>query len=114
VSVRFLGRKVFVSFSRRNRGRPISTSTWAKIITHVALVSGVGRFTTHTLRHLCLTDLAWAGWDIHEIAAFAGHRCLASTLQYIHISSRDLSAKLATTMDSLHAWHVQQLAAVRS
>ena len=23
---------------------------------------------THTLRHLCLTDLARAGWDIHEIA----------------------------------------------
>jgi integrase/recombinase XerD len=79
-----------------------------------ALVSGVGRFTTHTLRHLCLTDLARAGWDIHEIAAFAGHRSLASTLLYIHVSGRELSSKLATTMSHLHAWRIQQLAEVRS
>lgn len=102
--------RLFVSFSHRNQGRPISVWTWAKTITNVALVSGVGRFTTHTLRHLCLTDLARAGWDIHEIAAFAGHRSLASTLQYIHVSGRELSSKLAMTMTSLHAWRVQQLA----
>jgi integrase/recombinase XerD len=106
--------RLFVSFSHRNLGRPITVWAWAKTITHVALMSGVGRFTTHTLRHLCLTDLARAGWDIHEIAAFAGHRSLASTLQYIHVSGRDLSSKLATTMNSLHAWRMQQLAEVRS
>jgi integrase/recombinase XerD len=108
------GGRLFVSFSHRNLGQPISVWTWAKTITNVALVSGVGRFTTHTLRHLCLTDLARAGWDIHEIAAFAGHRSLASTLQYIHVSGRELSAKLATTMSSLHMCRVQQLAEVRS
>jgi integrase/recombinase XerD len=74
----------------------------------------VSRFTTHTLRHLCLTDLARGGWDIHEIAAFAGHRSLASTLLYIHLSGRDLSSKLATTVSHLHAWRVQHLAEVRS
>ena len=62
---------LFVSFSHRNLGRPISVWAWAKTITNVALVSGVGRFTTHTLRHLCRTDLARAGWDIQLIAAFA-------------------------------------------
>ena len=62
----------------------------------------------------CLTDLARAGWDIHEIAAFAGHRSLASTLQYLHVRGRELSSKLATTMNSLHTWRVQQLAEVRS
>jgi integrase/recombinase XerD len=106
--------RLFVSFSHRNLGRPITVWAWAKAISDIALVSGVGRFTTHTLRHLCLTDLARAGWDIHEIAAFAGHRALASTLQYIHISGRELSSKLATTMNSLHTWRVQQLAEVQS
>jgi len=106
--------RLFVSFSNRNLGRPITVWAWAKTITDVALTSGVGRFTTHTQRHLCLTDLARAGWDIHEIAAFAGHRSLASTLQYIHVSGRELSSKLATTMNSLHAWRVQQLAEGRS
>jgi integrase len=34
----------------------------------------VPQFSTHTLRHLCLTDLARAGWELHAIATFAGHR----------------------------------------
>lgn len=105
---------LFISFSNRNTGRPLTVWTWAKVMHEVALVSGVGRFTTHTLRHLCLTDLARGGWDIHEIAAFAGHRSLASTLLYIHVSGRELASKLATSMSHLHAWRVQQLAEVRS
>ena len=67
-------------------------------------------FTTHTLRHLCLTDLARAGWDIHEIARFAGHRHTQTTLQYIHLSGRDLAAKLGRGMAEIHAWRVRQLA----
>ena len=31
-----------------------------------------------------------AGWDIHEIAAFAGHRSIQTTLLYIYLSGRDL------------------------
>ncbi len=70
------------------------------------------RFTTHTLRHLCLTDLARAGWDIHEIATFAGHRCVQTTLLYIHLSSRDLSLKLAASMAQIHARRAQILSEV--
>ena len=42
-----------------------------------ALDRGPGRlsaFSTHTLRHLCLTDLARSGWELHQIATFAGHQ----------------------------------------
>ena len=106
--------QLFLSVSNRNAGRPLSIWSWSKTVADVARMSGVLRFTTHTLRHLCLTDLARAGWDIHEIATFAGHRSLASTLLYIHVSGRELSAKLATTMQHLHAWRVQHLAAVQS
>lgn len=48
-------------------------------------------FSTHTLRHLRLTDLARAGLDITEIAKFAGHRSTESTMTYIHLSGRDLA-----------------------
>lgn len=106
--------RLFLSVSNRNAGRALSIWSWSKTVARVAEVSGVLRFTTHTLRHLCLTDLARAGWDIHEIATFAGHRSLASTLLYIHVSGRELSSKLATTMQHLHAWRVQHLAAVQS
>jgi len=74
--------------------------------------AGVERFTTHTLRHLCLTDLARAGWDIHKIAAFAGHRSVQTTLLYIHLSGRDLSRKLAVGMAQIHARRVQMLSEV--
>jgi site-specific recombinase XerD len=105
---------LFLSVSNRNAGHALSIWSWSKRVARVAQISGVLRFTTHTLRHLCLTDLARAGWDIHEIATFAGHRSLASTLLYIHPSGRELSSKLATTMQHLHAMRVQHLAAVQS
>lgn len=105
---------LFLSASNRNTGHALSIWSWSKTVAGVARVSGVTRFTTHTLRHLCLTDLARGGWDIHEIAAFAGHRSLASTLLYIHVSGRELSSKLATAMSHLHAWRVEQLTEVRS
>jgi integrase len=74
------------------------------VVAGLAARAGVPRFATHTPRHLCLTDLARAGWDVHEIARFAGHRSTASTLAYIHLSGRDLAAKLARTMAQVHGW----------
>jgi integrase/recombinase XerD len=65
---------LFLSESRRNRGEPLSIWTWSKAVRQLAVTAKVPRFSTHTLRHLCLTDLARAGWDIHEIATFAGHK----------------------------------------
>jgi len=101
---------LFLSESRRNRGRPISIWTWSKVVERIADRSGVSGFTTHTLRHLCLTDLARENWDIHEIATFAGHRNIETTLLYIHLSGRDLAAKLARSMACLHARRIQLLA----
>jgi integrase/recombinase XerD len=75
---------LFLSESDRNVGHPITIWTWSKVVKDIAERSGVKQFTTHTLRHLCLTDLARAGWDIHEIAIFAGHRSLESTLLFNH------------------------------
>ena len=74
------------------------------MVRRVALAAGVPRFSTHTIRHLCLTDLARMGWEVHAIAAFAGHRSTDSTLQYIHLSGRDLAAKLNSSMAQIHAW----------
>ena len=53
------------------------------------------QFTPHTLRHLRLTDLARAGVDLHDLATFAGHRSIDTTMQYIHLSGTDLAERLA-------------------
>lgn len=67
------------------------------------------RFSTHTTRHLCLTDLARMGWEVHAIATFAGRGSTDSTLRYIHLSGRDLAEKLNASMAHIHARRVQML-----
>jgi integrase/recombinase XerD len=100
---------LFLSESRRNHAQPLSLWTWSKVVRRIALASGVERFSTHTTRHLCLTDLARMGWEVHAIAAFAGHRHTDSTLRYIHLSGRELADKLGQGMQHIHAQRVQAL-----
>ncbi|MEQ4725526.1 site-specific integrase [Nonomuraea sp. B19D2] len=100
---------LFLSESRRNYGQPITLWTWSKVVRRVADAAGVPRFSTHTTRHLCLTDLARMGWELHAISTFAGHRSTESTLRYIHLSGRDLSAKLNQSMEHIHAWRIDML-----
>lgn len=104
--------KLFLSESRRNSGRPLTIWTWSKWIAKLAELSGVKQFTTHTPRHLCLTDLARTNWDIHEIATFAGHRSIQTTLLYIHLSGRELAAKLAQGMAEIHDYRVRLAAEI--
>jgi integrase/recombinase XerD len=101
---------LFLSESRRNMAEPLTLWTWSKVVRRVALAAEVPRFSTHTTRHLCLTDLARMGWELHAIATFAGHRSTDTTLQYIHLSGRELSAKLNSSMAHIHAWRVAALA----
>jgi integrase len=101
---------LFLSESRRNSAAPITLWTWSKVVHSLAHRAGVPRFSTHTFRHLCLTDLARAGWEIHAIAEFAGHRSTNTTLLYVHLSGRDLAAKLATGMEQVHRWRMAELA----
>jgi integrase/recombinase XerD len=100
---------LFLSESNRNRATPITLWTWSKVVRRIVLRAGVPRFSTHTFRHLCLTDLARAGWELHEIATFAGHRNPATTLLYVHLSGRDLAARLAVGMEQLHRWRLSQV-----
>lgn len=103
---------LFLSESRRNRAQPVSIWTWSKVVAGLAERSGLPQLSTHTFRHLCLTDLARAGWELHALAKFAGHRSLQTTLTYIHLSGRDLAAKLTAGMSAIHQWRAGQLAEV--
>jgi integrase/recombinase XerD len=82
---------LFISASPRNTGRPVGGYTWGLLAAALAREVDVPGFSTHTLRHLRLTDLARAGLDIKELARFAGHRSLESTMAYIHLSGRDMA-----------------------
>jgi integrase/recombinase XerD len=100
---------LFRAVSPRNRGAAVSIWTWSKVVRGVALRAALPQFSTHSLRHLCLTDLARADWDLHEIALFAGHRSTQTTLQYVHLSGRELSAKFAAALANAHTLRLQHL-----
>ncbi|MER5223906.1 tyrosine-type recombinase/integrase [Streptomyces flaveus] len=85
---------LFRSASNRNYGKPLGPSTWSKTVEGIARRAGAERLSTHTFRHLRLTDLARADWTIDQIAQYAGHRDLATTMRYIHLSGRELAARL--------------------
>jgi len=105
---------LFLSESPRNYATPLTLWTWSKVIRSIARRASVPRFSTHTLRHLCLTDLARSGWELHELARFAGHRNLETTLQYIHPSGRNLADRVYNTMVQLHDWRLSALSDMAS
>jgi integrase/recombinase XerD len=61
---------LFLSLSDRNRAAPITLWRWSKAVPGMALRAGVPRFSTLTAGHLCRTDLARAGWELHTRATF--------------------------------------------
>ncbi|MBN7124497.1 integrase [Erwinia billingiae] len=91
---------LFRSASDRNQGAPLSFWSWSKTVRKWALDSGMPDISTHTFRHLRLTHLARAGWKLHELATYAGHRDLATTQIYIHLSGRDLAARMAGAIET--------------
>jgi integrase/recombinase XerD len=101
---------LFLSESPRNFAQPITLWTWSKVVRKLALEANLPQFSTHTFRHLCLTDLARSGWELHQIAEFAGHRNPATTLLYIHLSGHDLAEQFTRGMSQIHAWRMQMMA----
>jgi integrase/recombinase XerD len=105
-----VGGRLLRSTSRRNAGAPLGPSSWSKIVTKVGRRAGTPWLSPHTFRHLRLTDLARAEWTIDQIAQYAGHRDLATTMRYIHLSGRELAAKLRRASASITAERERLLA----
>lgn len=89
------GGALFRSVSDRNNGQPLSYWSWSKIVRAWASQANLPHFSTHTFRHLRLTHLARAGWKLHELATYAGHRDLKTTQLYLHLSGTELAAKMS-------------------
>ena len=62
-----------------------------------------GGWTTHDLRHTCLTNLAIAGVPINGIKEYAGHASIVETQKYLKFmpQSVDLAANVSTRLAEL-------------
>ncbi|MEG3115476.1 MULTISPECIES: site-specific integrase [Salinicola] len=94
---------LFRSESDRNRGSSLTHWTWSKTVEGWAKKAQLSHISTHTFRHLRLTHLARAGWKLHELTTYAGHRDPKTTLAYLHLSGADLTAKMSHSVSSLDA-----------
>lgn len=104
------GGRLLLSESRRNFAAPLTVWTWSNIVEAISVRAQVANLSTHTFRHLRLTDLARAGWTLDQIAQYAGHRDLDTTLKYIHLSGRELAAQFHRSISAVHAARERLLA----
>lgn len=95
---------LFLSESHRNASHPLALVTWSKVVQKLAARTGFPRFTTHTLRHFRLTHLARAHMELHQIATYAGHKSLSSTMLYIHLSGVELTEAVSKSLAGFEHW----------
>ena len=89
---------LFLSESHRNTASPLALVTWSKIVQRMAQRVGLPQFTTHTPRHLRLTHMARSHMDLHQIALYAGHVSLQTSMLYIHLSGVELTEAVSRSL----------------
>ena len=78
---------------KRNPSKPIDHQSVPDFIrSHERELGGEHRFTCHTFRHAFATYHYEDGTDLLTLKNLMGHRSISSTLIYVHLSARTLSA----------------------
>lgn len=72
--------RVFISAT----GKPLAPDTLGSIVSGVANRAGVKGVWTHLFRHTRITGLLNDGLSLQEVASFAGHTSVTTTMRYYH------------------------------
>lgn len=87
-----MDKALFINFKGpKNASRRLSCRSVENIIKRYALKAGLPITTTpHTLRHSFASDLLAQGVDLRIIQEFLGHKNIATTQVYTHVTSKKL------------------------
>jgi site-specific recombinase XerD len=89
-------------FPSEQTGKPIRTRSLYFIYEKARKKAGIKIGSgPHTLRHSFATHLLEAGYDIRKIQVLLGHRSLATTTIYLHVS-REFLSKMKSPLDLYH------------
>jgi site-specific recombinase XerD len=90
---------LFPSSYKHRKNQPLTYASvriiYEKARKKAGIKKGVG---IHTLRHSFASHLLEAGYDIRRIQVLMGHRRLATTMIYLHVSEKTLS-KIPSPLD---------------
>jgi integrase/recombinase XerD len=73
------------------RGKPLNKNVLSELITHYAQKAKVKKhITCHSWRHTCATHLLKNRANLRHVQEILGHRSLATTERYLHLTIADL------------------------
>lgn len=78
---------LFISYKGKSPASQLSIRSIERIVKRCAILAGLPIITTvHTLRHSFATDLLMKGVDLRTVQEFLGHKNIATTQIYTHIT----------------------------